>query len=104
MKHMVFNGEAVYLLTDVTSRIHNPLHEDLVGRLCRPQDFRTGKFGWFLAEFEDGWHRICTSIVKESSIDEESGILTVRTANSLYTFAAVTEKASVKTAEEENAE
>ena len=82
---MYFNDK-LCLLTDVKSKYSNPLHEDLIGRICRLNLFEPEKFGLFLAQFEDGWHRIGTSIVKQVSILEDGAVIELMTANSVYTF------------------
>ena len=89
---MYFNPNNIYLLTDVVSKYQNPVHDELIGRLCRLEQFEPETFGWFKAEFDDGLHRIRTSIVKDVGITEPEHDVILTTTNSVYTFSMVQEQ------------
>ena len=88
---MHFGEDNIYVLANVVGKYDNPVHKSIIGKTCVLDHFVPNQFGWFLAEFDDGYHRICTSVVKGVSVsgvsvsDEITGV-TVTTANSVYTF------------------
>ena len=84
---MTFEQGNRWLLTSVTSRYENNLHQKIVGRLCELVSFVENEFGWFNVLLDDGMHSVCTSIVHR--VSEDDGTVTVETANSVYTFAMV---------------
>ena len=88
---MHFNNE-LYILTDVSSKYNNPVHKDIIGRICMLDWFTPERFGWFKAKFNDGWHRICTSIVKQVSVDDDGVHTELTTENSIYTFEKLLEE------------
>ena len=98
------NDHNLYLLTSVVGKYENPLHEEIVGHFCLLDSFAVGKFGWFKVELADGYHRICTSVVKALNAQEDLSSIVVTTANSVYTFTAVTEETPVTMGVESHAE
>lgn len=71
---------------------HNPIYEDLEGRVAYPAYFNVGERGWFIW-IEDGWfnelaHRIHTSIVKDVEYTRGNQII-VTTQNTKLTFTLV---------------
>lgn len=71
---------------------HNPIYEDVEGRVAYPAYFNVGERGWFLW-IEDGWfndfaHRIHTSIVKNAEYTRGNQII-VTTQNTKFTFTLV---------------
>lgn len=71
---------------------HNPIYEDVEGRVAYPAYFNVGERGWFLW-IEDGWfnelaHRIHTSIVKDVEYTRGNQII-VTTQNTKFTFTLV---------------
>lgn len=88
---MHFNNE-LYILTDVSSKYNNAVHQDILGHICLLDWFTPERFGWFKAKFDDGWHRICTSIVKQVSVSDDGLNAELKTENSVYTFKKLTEE------------
>ena len=67
---------------------HNPLYDDVEGKVAYPAYFNVGERGWFLY-IEDGWfeefaHRIHTSTVKNVEYFDDYFI--VETRNTRFTF------------------
>lgn len=78
----------------------NPMHADIIGKICYPVYFATGKRGLFLAEIDEyptppfypyNLHRIFTSYVKDVVATRDGGF-TVTTENSKYIFKAIMEE------------
>ena len=88
---MYFTHGNVYLLSDVTSKFDNPLHQEIVGHLCELEFFEPAKFGRFLVELDDGQHHIHTTIVQRVDITAAEHNVVVHTTNSVYTFTPVYE-------------
>lgn len=101
---MWFNNQNMYVLTNIVGKYDNPLHDEIVGRCCLLDKFQVGEFGWFKVELEDGYHRICTSVVKSVSASDMPGDITVTTANSVYTFSLLGENAAITLGVEAHAE
>ena len=76
-----------YVIENIVGKFDNPLHQEIVGRLCWLDILELGKFGWFTVEMDDGCpHRICTSIIKNISVTDDINDITLTTNNSVYTF------------------
>ena len=79
-----------FLLTDIASRYTNPLHAEMIGRICELEKFVPNEFGIFRVQMDDGFHTVHTSIVK--SVDTSMLTVTVYTSNSVYTFSPIDEE------------
>ena len=70
---------------------HNPIYDDVEGRVAYPAYFNVGERGWFLW-IENGWfkefaHRIHTSPIKNVEYFDDCFI--VETQNTRFTFKLV---------------
>ena len=68
---------------------HNPIYDDIMGKICYPAYFNIGERGWFLY-IEDGLfiaHRLHTSVI-ENVIYANDGIVVV-TQNTKFAFKLV---------------
>ena len=97
MKSYLLN---TYLLTDIVSFDANPVHKELIGRICTIDSIEPYQFGWFKAMFDDGPHRICTSIVKRVDTTGPDGDILLHTENSVYTFSFVKSDSAEEAREE----
>lgn len=86
---MYFEPGNRYLLTNIESESHNPLHEQLIGRICELVSFRLNNFGYFRVQIGKDFHRIHTSDVRDVDATDFANEITVTTLNSVYTFAKV---------------
>lgn len=74
----------------------NPMHDEIMGKICYPAYFKVGERGIFLVDTEKEpiifrYDRILTSLVKEVVTNRDGGF-TVTTKNSKYIFKAVMEE------------
>lgn len=88
---MYFEPGNRYLLTNIESESHNPLHEQLIGRLCELVSFRLNNFGYFKVDIDGKFHRIHTSDIRDVDASDFANEITVTTRNSVYTFAKVSD-------------
>jgi len=86
---MISLNKSRYLLSGVVSRVRNPLHVEIAGRICTLDRLYENELGWFSVEMEDGMHTIRTTPVREMEYPDADTIV-VHTANSVYTFVLVT--------------
>lgn len=101
---MIFDKNNLYLLTNIVRTKQNQVHDEIIGRYCVLDILEAGKFGWFKVEMEDGYHRICTSIVKDVSMSDDTHDVTLTTTNSVYTFILIHEDSPVTLGVESHAE
>lgn len=68
---------------------YNPVHDETNGAIATVIDLTVGKRGWiaFMSDTffgEDDWHRLYTSIIKDITVEEETGDIAVETENTIY--------------------
>lgn len=73
---------------------HNPIYENIEGRIAYPAYFNVGERGWFLyiedLGFKEFAHRIHTSVIESVKyINDETIIVT--TQNTKFTFTLILE-------------
>ena len=81
-----------YRLVEVESfNMHNPVHDNIRGKICYLAYLNEGERGWFLCETDDMFdpvHRIHTSKVKDVQYMRGNQII-VLTQNTKYVFELV---------------
>lgn len=71
---------------------HNPIYDNIEGRVCYPAYLNVGERGWFLYIEDNGWHeyahRIHTSVIKDV-VSTRCNQIIVTTQNTKFTFTAI---------------
>lgn len=86
---MYFESGNRYLLSGIDGKTENPLHRQMLGRICELVSFRLHDIGYFLVEIDGEFHRIHTSAVQDVDATDFANEVTVTTKNTVYTFAKV---------------
>lgn len=80
-----------YILKSIESEHKNPMHADILGKVCYLSYLNVGERGWFLCDTEehiDPVHRIHTSVVKDVKHSRDNHI-TVITEHTKYVFEVI---------------
>lgn len=80
-----------YRLVKIESSQNNPLHNNLISKICYLAYLNVGEKGWFLCDTEehtDPVHRIHTSVVKDVKHSGDTRI-TVITEHTKYVFEVI---------------
>ncbi len=82
-------GHKYRLVSVEEFKLHNPVTETILGRICYLSYFRRKERGCFLVDTEDDFefmpHRIITSPVIDVAVTDDDGVI-VETENTRYTF------------------
>lgn len=80
-----------YRLKNIETKRKNPMHAEILGKVCYLAYFNKGERGWFLCDTEetlDPVHRIHTSKVKDVQRTRGMDII-VSTENTKYVFEVI---------------
>jgi hypothetical protein len=76
-----------FRLVEIDAKKYNPMHEEILNKVCYPAYFNIGERGWFLCvvnEWPGGTHRVHTSPV-DNILYADNQIIVV-TENTKYVF------------------
>ena len=80
-----------YRLVEIDAKKYNPMHDEVLNKICYPAYFVVGEVGWFLCEVfswaSGGMHRIRTSPV-DSILYADNQFIVV-TENTKYIFEVI---------------
>ena len=84
-----------YRLQSIETANENPIHGEILGKVCYLAYFKVGERGWFLCDTEASSdrhvHRIHTSEVKVVEYHTRSHRVIVYTENTKYVFGVVSD-------------
>ena len=79
-----------FRLVEIDAKKYNPMHEEILNKVCYPAYFVVGERGWFLCvvnEWPGGTHRVHTSLV-DNILYADNQIIVV-TENTKYVFEVI---------------
>lgn len=80
-----------YRLQNIETERKNPMHTEILGKVCYLAYFKVGERGWFLCDTEEAFdpvHRIHTSDVKDVQYTRGNQVI-VSTENTKYVFEVI---------------
>ena len=82
-----------YRLLNIKTERENPMHAEILDKVCYLAYFKVGERGWFLCDIEEGFdpvHRIQTSEVRSVQYTRGRGKqVVVSTENTRYVFEVI---------------